>query len=450
MSIAHEPFAREFFYEDKRMRLFGTQQNINGELHIGGMSVSQLKQQFGTPLYVYDFAYMKERAAMIRSAFTHPKISTGVMYASKAFLTLAMAQWIRDEKMLIEVVSDGELYTVAKANMPMERVFFHGNAKTFNDIQLAYQLRVGTIILDNEVEFKSFQQYHPGGFRQRVMLRLNPLVDSITHEYIQTTKNDSKFGVAPYSKETLELVSSIQEDDRFEFVGIHSHVGSQIVDPKTFYAQVDSMLQIVKAWSQKGIATKELNLGGGFGVAYTEQDAEIDLTIVLPQMLQQIELFCQSEGLTLPKVYIEPARSLIANAGLTLYTVHSTKRTDSGKEFCFVDGSMADHIRTVLYQATYDAVIATKMNLPEKQTYTVSGRACESGDILVRDVKLATPEPLDLLAVSTTGAYHYSMASNYNRFTKPAVVFVEQGKAKVVVQRETLDDVIRNDVPLYE
>jgi diaminopimelate decarboxylase len=399
---------------------------------------------------VYDFAYMKERAKMIRSAFTHPKISTGVMYASKAFLTVAMAQWIRDEGMLIEVVSDGELYTVSKANMPMERVFFHGNAKTFYDIQLAYQLRVGTIILDNEVEFQSFQQFHPGGFRQRVMLRLNPLVDSKTHEYIQTTKNDSKFGVAPYAKETLELVSTIQQDDRFEFVGIHSHVGSQIVDPKTFYAQVDSMLQIVKAWSLKGITTKELNLGGGFGVAYTEQDAEIDLAVVLPQMLKQIDLFCQTEELPLPKVYIEPARSLVANAGLTLYTVHSTKRTDSGIEFCFVDGSMADHIRTVLYQARYDAVIATKMNQPKNQTYTVSGRACESGDILVRDVKLATPQALDLLAVSTTGAYHYSMASNYNRFTKPAVVFVEEGKANVVVQRETLDDLIRNDVPLYE
>jgi diaminopimelate decarboxylase len=281
------------------------------------------------------------------------------------------------------------------------------------------------------------------------MLRLNPLVDSKTHEYIQTTKNDSKFGVAPYAKETLELVLSIQNDERFEFVGIHSHVGSQIVDPQTFYAQVDSMLQIVKAWRQKGIMIQELNLGGGFGVAYTEQDPEIDLSIVLPQMLQHIDSFCQQEDIPRPKVYIEPARSLIANAGMTLYTVHSTKRTDSGKEFCFVDGSMADHIRTVLYQATYDAVIASKMNEPKRQTYTVSGRACESGDILVRDVKLARPQPLDLLAVSTTGAYHYSMASNYNRFTKPAVIFVEQGKATLVVQRETLDDLIRNDVPLY-
>jgi diaminopimelate decarboxylase len=432
------------------MRLFGTQENVQGEFSIGGMRVSALKQQFGTPLYVYDFAYMKERAAMIRSAFQHPKLSTGVMYASKAFLTVGMAQWIKEEGMLIEVVSDGELYTVMQANMPMDRVFFHGNAKTIHDMKLAYEARVGTIILDNEEEFKSFQVLHPGGFVQRVMLRLNPLIDSKTHEYIQTTKNDSKFGVAPYGEETLRLVQLIQQDDRFVFKGIHSHVGSQITDPKTFYAQTLSMLQIVKAWSEKGIEIHELNLGGGFGVAYTESDPEIDLSTVLPTMLEMIETFCKTESLLYPKVYIEPARSLMANAGVTLYTVHSTKRTESGREFCFVDGSMADHIRTVLYQATYDAVIANRMNDPETHHYTVSGRACESGDIIIRDVALATPNPGDLLVVSTTGAYHYSMSSNYNRFTKPAVVFVENGKARVVVKRETLDDVIRNDVPLYE
>ena len=432
------------------MQLFGTQTIQSGELTIGGLTVSSLKAQFGTPLYVYDVSHMNDMSRQIKSSFSHPLLQSGVMYASKAFLTVAMAEWIKAEGLLVEVVSDGELYTVAKGGVPMEHVFFHGNAKTINDSKLAFEYRVGTIILDNTEEFHTFQSLHPGGFVQRVMLRLNPLIDSETHEYIQTTKNDSKFGLPPYAQETKALVREVQADERFHFVGIHSHVGSQIVNPNTFYAQVDSMLQIFQTWNAEGLSIEEINFGGGFGVAYTKADNQIDLTVVLPEMLRRVVAFCQTNQLPFPKVYIEPARSMVANAGTTLYTVHSTKVTPSGREFCFVDGSMADHIRTVLYQATYDGVVANKMNEPTTNTYRITGRACESGDIIIRDVALATPKPGDLIAVSTTGAYHYSMASNYNRFTKPAVVFVENGQAKVVVRRETLDDLIRNDVSLYE
>ena len=432
------------------MRLYGTQTNQQGELSIGGMKVSQLADQFGTPLYVYDVAYMRERSRLIQKAFTHPTIPTGVMYASKAFLTVAMARWIHQQGLLIEVVSDGELYTAKTGGIPMEHIFFHGNAKTIQESKLALTYRVGTIILDNEVEFHTFQSLHPGGFVQRVMLRLNPLIDSQTHAYIQTTKNDSKFGMPPYGEHTLALLREIQADSRFVFVGIHSHVGSQIVDPTTFYAQVDSMLEIMLAFTNMGIPIQEMNVGGGFGVAYIASDTAIDLSVVLPTMLDRVERFCSTNQLSVPTVYIEPARSLIANAGVTLYRVHSTKQTPSGKEFCFVDGSMADHIRTVLYQASYEAVVANKMDEAPNGTYTITGRACESGDILVRDAQLATPQPNDLVVVSTTGAYHYSMASNYNRFTKPAVVFVEHGQAKVVVRRETLEDIIRHDVDVDE
>jgi diaminopimelate decarboxylase len=435
---------------EKIMQLFGTQTIQSGELTIGGLTVSSLKAQFGTPLYIYDVAYMNEMAKQIQSSFTHPLLQSGVMYASKAFLTVAMAEWIKAKGLLVEVVSDGELYTVAKGGVPMEHVFFHGNAKTINDSKLAFEYRVGTIILDNTEEFHTFQSLHPGGFVQRVMLRLNPLIDSETHEYIQTTKNDSKFGLPPYGEETKALVREVQADARFHFVGIHSHVGSQIVNPNTFYAQVDSMLDIFQTWNNEGLTIEEINFGGGFGVAYTKADQQIDLTLVLPEMLRRVVAFCQTNQLSYPKVYIEPARSMVANAGTTLYTVHSTKVTPSGREFCFVDGSMADHIRTVLYQATYDGVVANKMNERPTKTYRLTGRACESGDILIREVALANPMPNDLIAVSTTGAYHYSMSSNYNRFTKPAVVFVENGVAKVVVRRETLDDLIRNDVSLYE
>jgi diaminopimelate decarboxylase len=436
--------------KENDMQLFGTQTIQSGELSIGGMTVSALKAQFGTPLYIYDVAYMKEVSQLIKNSFRHPLLQSGVMYASKAFLTVAMAEWIKAEGLLVEVVSDGELYTVAKGGVPMEHVFFHGNAKTIHDSKLAFEYRVGTIILDNTEEFHTFQSLHPGGFVQRVMLRLNPLIDSQTHEYIQTTKNDSKFGLPPYAEETKALVREVQADSRFHFVGIHSHVGSQIVDPTTFYAQVDSMLEIYSAWNAQGLMIEEINFGGGFGVAYTTADKQIDLSVVLPQMLERVVTYCQTHQLAYPKVYIEPARSMVANAGTTLYTVHSTKKTPSGREFCFVDGSMADHIRTVLYQATYEGVVANRMNEAPTGTYRLTGRACESGDIIIREVPLASPQPGDLVAVSTTGAYHYSMSSNYNRFTKPAVVFVEGGKAKVVVRRETLDDLIRNDVSLYE
>ena len=428
------------------MRLFGTQEIKQNELFIGGMSVSELKKQFGTPLYVMDVAHMKAQSKLIKESFSHPSISTGVMYASKAFLNLAMVKFMQDQDYLIEVVSEGELYTVEQAGYPLHNVFFHGNAKTAAELDYAYRSRVGTIIIDNHQEYVMLQAQHPGGFIQRVMVRLNPLIESETHEYIQTTMNDSKFGVYAYDESTLALLRLIQEDERFTFVGIHSHIGSQIVNPNTFYAQVESMMGIVRDYAEKGISIQEVNLGGGFGVAYTESDHEVDVAEVLPNMLKTIALFCEEHDLTIPKVYIEPARSIVANAGTTLYTVHSTKTTPSGKQFCFVDGSMADHIRTVLYQATYDAVVANRATDPEDTTYTIGGRACESGDIIVRSVKLASPQAGDLIAVSTTGAYHYSMASNYNRFTKPAVVFVENGKGKVVVKRETLDDLLRNDV----
>jgi diaminopimelate decarboxylase len=430
------------------MELFGTSKiNKKHELTIGGVSAVDLVKKHKTPLYVMDETLMRNQCQTFLKQFQHPKLTTNVIYASKAFLNIAMAKLIAEEGLMLEVVSGGELYTAIAAKFPMSKVLFHGNNKSKEELMMAFKNKVGVIVIDHAAEFELIASILPKNIRLNVMLRVNPGIEAHTHEYIKTTKNDSKFGVSIFDRNTFDLIKKIAAHKQINFLGFHSHIGSQIFEAKSFLDHGLTLLEFVNSVKDKlKIEVTHLNMGGGFGVKYTDEDKPLLNNAFLKNILNEMYQFMIKHNLKPLTLYIEPGRAIVANAGTTLYTVGSTKTTFGGKRYVFVDGSIADHIRTVLYQAKYQAALANKMQLKATSTFTVSGKACESGDIIIREAKLPEPVPNDILAVFTTGAYHYTMSSNYNRLPRPAVVFVKNGKSRVVVKRETYQDLIRNDI----
>lgn len=429
------------------MELFGTQKvNQEGILSIGGCLTTELVKTYGTPLYVMDEAHIRSQCQWFLNHFKSKDIQTEIIYASKAFLTLAMVKLIEDEGLSIDVVSGGELYTAIKANFPMDRVYFHGNNKSKSEIEMALNHHVKTIVCDHLDEVDLLIACIKSDQNIDVLLRINPGIEAHTHEYIKTTKNDSKFGVSIFDDQTLDIIRKINKHPNLNFLGFHSHIGSQIFETHSFFDHATVVLTYAKKVKEiLGLDIKHINLGGGFGVKYTENDRPITAQTFLSDLLVHIQKEVTNLKIVTPKISIEPGRAIVANAGTTLYQVATTKQTFGEKNYVFVDGSMADHIRTVLYQAVYHAKLANRMKDKNQSHYTVTGKACESGDIIIRDAFLPKPQKDDILAVFTTGAYHYSMASNYNRLTKPAVVFVKDGKSKVVVKRETYEDLLRND-----
>ena len=419
--------------------------NSKNHLIIGGIDATELIAQYQTPLYVMDESMMRSNCKQFLSRFYHASVETEVIYASKAFLTVQMAKLIAEEGLSIDVVSGGELYTVLKSGFPVDRIYLHGNNKSHEEIEMAIANQIGTIVVDNGDEIKRILKHKWHG-KQRIMLRINPGIEAHTHEYIKTTKNDSKFGLSIFDPSTLELIKQIHQHPLFDFVGFHTHIGSQIFESESFMLLAQTVLSyIAKIKQDLGISIREMNLGGGFGVRYIQEDQPFLISEFFPKLLN----FIADEALRLdiqtPKVMIEPGRAIVAEAGYTLYSVSGIKETYGGKRFLFVDGSMADHIRTALYQASYQALIANDVNRPIEHHYTVTGKACESGDIIIKDIQLPKPQEGDILAVLSTGAYHYSMSSNYNRLLKPAVVFASNGQSRIIVKRETYDDLLRND-----
>jgi diaminopimelate decarboxylase len=329
----------------------------------------------------------------------------------------------------------------------MQDVYFHGNNKSIEELEMAFHLNCGVIVIDNEEELKRILKVIPKDRIQKVMLRINPGIEAHTHEYIKTTSNDSKFGVSIFDPKTLNLIEEINLAKELDFIGFHTHIGSQIFEEESFYLEAKAILDYVGlVLTKKNIEIKEINLGGGFGAKYLDSDQMFDLKNFLPKLLDVIYHYSKELNIMTPKVLIEPGRAIVAEAGYTLYTISGTKTTFGNKNYLFTDGSMADHIRTALYQAKYDAVITNKVNDLKELKFTVTGKACESGDIIIKDIKLPRPNENDILAVKSTGAYHYSMSSNYNRLLKPAVIFVNNGQSRVVVKRETYDDLLRNDI----
>ena len=430
------------------MRLFDGMTVENGELNISGVGVSELKAQYGTPLYVYDENMLVNQCRTFINNFKSSRFKTEVLYASKAFSCLEVLRIASREGLGVDVVSLGEIHTAYKAGYDMKRAYFHGNNKTREELQYALEVGVGTIVIDNDYEYEMINEIvRESGNTVDVLLRINTGIDAHTHEYIKTAKDDSKFGYSVYDETIYDLIADINNQSNLNFVGFHSHIGSQIFEKTSFFEAVKVVMEFTRRVQERlGLTISVLNLGGGFGVYYTEEDRPFELAEFLREYIEVVERESDNFGLDLTKVVIEPGRSLTCNAGSTLYSVGGVKKTFAGREYVFVDGGMADNPRYALYKAKYEAMLANKMNQEADTTYTVAGKCCESGDMLVMDAKLPKAEQSDLLLVSSTGAYNYSMSSNYNRLPKLPVVFVKDGTSRLVVKGETLEDLIRQDI----
>lgn len=430
------------------MRLFDGMTVENGELNISGVGVSELKAQYGTPLYVYDENMLVNQCRTFINNFKSSRFKTEVLYASKAFSCLEVLRIASREGLGVDVVSLGEIHTAYKAGYDMRRAYFHGNNKTREELQYALEVGVGTIVIDNDYEYEMINEIvRESENTVDVLLRINTGIDAHTHEYIKTAKDDSKFGYSVYDETIYDLIADINNQSNLNFVGFHSHIGSQIFEKTSFFEAVKVVMEFTRRVQERlGLTISVLNLGGGFGVYYTEEDRPFELAEFLSEYIEVVERESDNFGLDLTKVVIEPGRSLTCNAGSTLYSVGGVKKTFAGREYVFVDGGMADNPRYALYKAKYEAMLANKMNEEADTTYTVAGKCCESGDMLVMDAKLPKAEQGDLLLVSSTGAYNYSMSSNYNRLPKLPVVFVKDGTSSLVVKGETLEDLIRQDI----
>lgn len=431
------------------MKFFGTMAlDSDNRLTIGGCSVLTLAERFDTPLYVMDTALLKEQCQTYKRAFSSPEANTEVIYASKAFLTIAMAKLIHEEGLSLDVVSGGELYTAITAGFPANRIYFHGNNKTLDELLMALDYGVHRIIVDNAQELEHLSRVCAQmGKNQAILFRMNPGIDAHTHDFIQTARNDSKFGISIYSSDIFQVIRKAANDPNITLTGFHCHIGSQIFEETSYFSALSVMFDFLKRVKDEcSFNTAELNIGGGFGVYYSSGDTPMDIPQALGHILAQAVQEAEARELPMPKLMIEPGRSIVANAGTTLYRVGAVKDTFGGKSFIFVDGGMTDNPRTALYDSKYEAHISHRNAPGPVRPFTVAGKCCESGDVLIHGIALSEPSVDDILAVNGTGAYNYTMSSNYNRIRKPAVVFVENGEARLAVKRETYDDLIRNDI----
>lgn len=430
------------------MRYFGTMKNNNGILEIGGVSIKKLAKEYKTPLYIMDQQLIEDNMKKYTDNFKSNKFETEIVYASKAFLSKAMCQLADKYGLSMDAVSAGELYSIKMANFPMNRVHMHGNNKSIEELEMCLDLGIGIVILDNIQEIDRLGKLALAKNKNiKVMLRVNIGIDAHTHEYIRTSKHSSKFGESIFDENIYKIVEKILNYKNLEFLGFHCHIGSQIFDTKAFHEGIETMLKFTKNISERfNIFIPEMNLGGGFGVYYTEEDTEINVETFMHSMIEHIEKTLDKENMQLKRVSIEPGRSIVGNAGGTLYTVGGTKNTYGGIKYVFIDGGMTDNIRPALYQAKYEAVVANKLTEEPKDIVTIAGKCCESGDLIAKNIKLAEAEEGDYIFVSTTGAYGYSMSSNYNKALRPAVVFVKDGKSCLSIKRETYEDLVSKDI----
>lgn len=424
------------------------QVNEKGELTIGGVSTVSLAKEFGTPLYVMDENKIRETCRVYCDAVRKYYDGNGlVLYASKAFCCKAMCRIIAEEGMGLDVVSSGELYTALSAGFPAERIYFHGNNKSHEELEMAVEHQIGCIIVDNEGELDMLAEIcEMKSKKMRVMFRVKPGVEAHTHDFIRTGQLDSKFGVALESGEAFELIRRALTLPSIELVGVHCHIGSQIFECSPFELAAERMMYLIaKVKNELGFTLRQLNLGGGFGIRYEENDDPVPYDTYIQTVSQVVKKIAEQENVPLPYILMEPGRSIVGPAGITLYTVGAIKKIPGIRNYLSVDGGLGDNPRYILYGARYEAVVANKANMPKTKTYTIAGKCCESGDLICEDVALQDAERGDILCIEATGAYNYSMSSNYNRICKPAVVMLRGGESKIVVKRETFEDLIRND-----
>lgn len=420
--------------------------NENGNLEIGGCDLVDLAQKYDTPLYVLDEATIKSICKDYKDAFSsYDKVS--MMYASKALCSLATSAILSNEGFGFDVVSAGEIYTVYKAGADMKKVLFNGNNKSVDELNLALDLGVGRISVDNFFELSLLDELAKSKDKVvDILLRITPGIECHTHEYIQTGHLDSKFGFdLTQIDEAVDL--SLNEYTNLKLHGLHAHIGSQIFETKVYHDEIEIIVKEIARLDEKfGLKLDEINLGGGLGVKYTEKDVPPSTFEIADVIIKSLNASIEKYGIEPPTLFIEPGRSIISTAGVTLYTLGSSKQVPKGKKYFAVDGGMADNPRPSMYQAEYLAEIANKPDSDGLQNVTIAGRFCESGDILIKDINLPEIEEGDILCVFNTGAYNYSMASNYNRVQKPAMVLVNNSQSDIIVKRETLDDLIAKDI----
>jgi diaminopimelate decarboxylase len=407
-----------------------------------------LARKYGTPLYVMSERMVRERLRAIKEQFIDRYPGAGAVFASKALQTLDICRIVAEEGLGLDVVSGGELYAASKAKFPMEKVYFHGNSKTADELAMALDYGVGRIVVDNLDELELLDSLALSrGLRAAILFRINPGVDSHTHEYISTGHVDSKFGMPLDLSVRDAYLGRALACKGVELLGFHFHVGSQLHSNESHRKATEAALGLMKdAKARYGFVTKELNLGGGFGVRYNDDDEAKPLRYFTDALMQDISERCAALGLDTPRVTIEPGRWIVAEAGLTLYTVGSVKTIPGLKTYVGVDGGMPDNPRPALYDARYEATIADRHDEPRDTVVTVAGKCCESGDILIKDIGLQAPKRGDTLAVFATGAYNHSMASNYNRLPRPAMVLVDAGRDRLSVRRESFDDLIAREL----
>ncbi len=430
--------------------LHGTsRQNQHGHLEIGGVDALCLAETYGTPLYVYDVALIRERAKSFKQAFITAELTAQVAYASKAFSSVAMIQLAEEEGLSLDVVSGGELYTAVAAGFPAERIHFHGNNKSREELRMALEHRIGCIVVDNFYEISILEDLcKETGHSIDVLLRITPGVEAHTHDYITTGQEDSKFGFDLHNGQTEQAIEQVLQSEHIQLLGVHCHIGSQIFDTAGFVLAAEKIFKKLDEWREAySFVSKVLNLGGGFGIRYTEEDEPLHATEYVEKIIEAVKTNAARYGFDIPEIWIEPGRSLVGDAGTTLYTVGSQKEVPGVRQYVAVDGGMNDNIRPALYQAKYEAVTANRIGEVHDKTVSIAGKCCESGDMLIWDIDLPEVKEGDLLAVFCTGAYGYSMANNYNRIPRPAVVFVENGEAHLVVKRETYEDIVKLDLP---
>lgn len=420
--------------------------NQAGHLTIGGVDSLKLAKEYGTPLVVYDVSQIRNQIRAFKKVFEEEQVNYAVSYASKAFASIAMYQVANEEGAYIDVVSAGELYTAMKANFPMERISFHGNNKSKEELEMAVKNHVGKIMIDNFYEIDLLRQVlEEQDSEINVMLRITPGISAHTHQYDQTGQVDSKFGFDLKSGQADKALQEVLKNQRMHMLGIHAHIGSQIFELNGFEMAAAKLVDVAASWRKNYDYTAQvINVGGGFGIKYVQEDHPLKPEEFVKAIVKTIKDEATKHNFPLPEIDIEPGRSIVGPAGYNLYKVGSMKEIPGLVPYVAVDGGMGDNIRPALYQAKYETVLANDPQRKASQEFHVAGKYCESGDILA-DAKLPLLKAGDILAMLDTGAYGYSMASNYNRNPRPAVVFAEDGKAQVVIRRESLEDLVHLD-----
>ncbi len=426
-------------------------QNVNelNHLTIGGCDSVKLCEEYGTPLYVIDENIVRKHCRLYKNSIDEFYGGHGlIFFASKALCNKSMVKIVQSEGLGVDSVSSGELYTSLSAGMEPEKICIHGNNKTDDELRFAIENNVGRIVVDNISEIEKIDSIAKEmGKKQKILFRIKPGIDAHTHNFIMTGQIDSKFGFALETGEAKQAVLTAMKYENLVVGGVHCHIGSQIFESEPFKKAAKLMVDFIgDIKDETGYEMTDLNLGGGFGVTYTEKDDPIAFDKYIEEVSVIVKEACKTRGLNLPFIMMEPGRSIVATAGVTLYTVGAVKDIPNIRRYVSIDGGMCDNPRYILYQSEYTALVANRAGDEKTEVITLAGKCCESGDLIGENMPIQHVEPGDKIAVLTTGAYNYSMASNYNRIPRPAMVMVNNGKSRIAVKRETLEDLIRNDV----